>query len=442
MKRLIPVVALVLAFCVGIAWAADDVPYSQLMQNPLFANATPEIRLQMLNTKMEADELDVSSDLTVRLFWDVIVQQADPMERLKLFTQLEDQYDEFWASSDQSNYLLMEYLAGTEQAANLDFLGLMKIAYDLEEQGVISGSASRWTMQGFLALHLITDPAFQAMSPADKMVYLRGLNDQKLVLSDNTQGFSLSVFFEQIAGVAPEEREAFINANKDNVDGYTFSHALGGWINLDDVEPLLDPEVAAAATPQDKLAVLNAKIEAEVFDSFDLGEYPTSALIWEILAPIADPWERIQKYRELRDLYPNMPVTTDVEFTLVVDFMGGEPEAADKNVLGIIQRLQFMEDAEEISWHTVAPLHYGMVGMYTVVNPEYRAMSLMDRLAHLVNFDSQGWASSLTSSEYSEQVASEILAATPEAEKEAVLAQVLEIADFFTTSLIEDGYVD
>lgn len=424
------------------ALAADNVPFTQLMQNPLFANATPEIRLQMLNQKMAADELDVSSDLTVRLFWDVIVDEPDPLVRLQRFDTLESTYDEFWASSDTVAYLLMEYLAASEYAASKDYLAMMKMVRDLEEAGTVSSGDLSWLMDGFLALHLVTNAEYQAMSLSEKQLYLKTVGEQGFWTANTAMDFALGLASETLSLTPPEEQQGMLATMEPDLVGFVYSALSDGYGDLTDNVAMQDPDVQAAVTAEEKLAVINAKIDAEEMSSSDLGHNVCSRLLWDVIAPIHDPVARLAKYKELREVYRDLPITTEIEYTLALDVIAAEPVAASSDVLGIMIRIQEMEDEDAISWHAVAPLHYGMMAMLMATSQEYQAMADLDKLAYLVNFDPQNWASSLTSSEYSEQLACEMLSGAAEADRPALLEQVLATADFFTKSVVEGGYVE
>ncbi|MBN1878779.1 hypothetical protein JW823_01595 [bacterium] len=227
------VVGLVILVSMSLVYSASKKP-SDLMQIPEFQAASSEAKLAWLNGKLESKEFtsgDISMDVMTRLILDVLVQENNPLDMMKKYGEIREKYGKLGATYDLEKHLAVQYLATDPEAIKADIPGKCKIIHRLNKQKVLSWPGIADLLQGMMALHLATSADYQAMTPLQKIEYLRSMDGLNIVSNQTSSSFSKGIAAEWMSKTPASEQAALYKEIEVSADFFTKSAVKSGYMD-------------------------------------------------------------------------------------------------------------------------------------------------------------------------------------------------------------------
>ncbi len=209
MKRIFAAMVMMVLFCVP-SWSAQK-KVADLMKDEAFAKATAEQRLEWLNEKVDKKEFgssDVSADIVTRLFFDRLKDEKDAAARLTAYGALRAKLPKLTQTYELEAHLATDYLASTPEGQKADLPAMLKMLTKLQEEKKISWPAAAPLYEGMLSAHLASNAEYQKMSAKDKLMYLKKLNDDKVVGNMTTNRYARGVVAVALSEAGPEKQKA------------------------------------------------------------------------------------------------------------------------------------------------------------------------------------------------------------------------------------------
>ena len=198
----------------------------------------------------------------------------------------------------------------------------------------------------------------------------------------------------------------------------------------------------AAASPEERLAWINAKVTSKEYTSTDISIDVMGRLIMDVLIEEKTPQDRMKKYGEIRQKYTKLGATFDLEKHLAVEYLAADPAAKEADILGKCKIIQGLHKQKILSWPGIADLHRGMMALHLATSAEYQAMTPVQKVEYLKSMDGLNIVSNQTSSAFSKFVAADLMSRTPVAEQPELYKQIDAASDFFTKTAVRTGYID
>ncbi len=231
-RKIIVVTILILAASASV-FGASKKP-SELFQIAEFQAAAPEARLAWINGKLESKEYsssDISMDLLARLIMDVLVLEKTPQDQMKKYGEIRGKYVKLGATYDLEKHLTVQYLATDPEAMKADIPGKCKIINRFTQQKVLSWPGIADLLQGMMALHLATSAEYQAMTPMQKIEYLKSLDGLSIVTNQTSCSFSKGVAAELMSRTPAGDQGAQFKEIDFSSDFFTKTAIRTGYVD-------------------------------------------------------------------------------------------------------------------------------------------------------------------------------------------------------------------
>lgn len=216
--------------------------------------------------------------------------------------------------------------------------------------------------------------------------------------------------------------------------------AVTGWAAPVKYSDLAKDEAFAAATAEQRLEIVNRKIENKEIASYDISADGVGRLFRDRLRDEPDAGARITAYGQLRAKYSKLPATYELETHLVVEFLAASPEGQKGDLVGMMKWIKRFQDEGKMSWPAVAPLHDGMLGAYLISSAEYQGLPAKEKVVFLRKLSAEGAVADMTATHFTVGVVSSLLSQTPPEQQKAVFDELAPTLDFFTKSAIRNAY--
>lgn len=227
------IIALLVMSVITPVYGAAKKP-SELMQIPEFASASPEARLAWLNGKLESKEFtssDITIDVMTRFIMDVLVLEKTPTDQMTKYGEVRAKYTKLTSTYDLEKYLAVQYLATNPEAVKADIPGKCKMIHKLNKQNVLSWPGIADVLQGMMALHLATSADYQAMTPMQKIEYLKSMDGLNIVSNMTSATFSKGVAAELMSKTPAADQAALYKEIDVNSDFFTKSSVKSGYVD-------------------------------------------------------------------------------------------------------------------------------------------------------------------------------------------------------------------
>lgn len=204
MKKLIlcAMMGLVLSLGANQVVAADKIDAKTLLADAAFKGKTADQKLAHINQlimEKKAKSYDFS-DYSFRLVAEILAPLGTPMERLTKFAEINTKYSKLPSMYALENILIVDYLTKDPTASQADLKTKLKLVHDLKETKKVSWPGMADISTGMLAYLLVTDPEFNSKSAADKVMYLRTLENSNTVTKMTSAPFIKGVAMLEVAG--------------------------------------------------------------------------------------------------------------------------------------------------------------------------------------------------------------------------------------------------
>lgn len=203
MKKLIlcAILGLAVSFSATSAQAGDEA-IKALLADAAFTKKTNDQKLAHINQMIAEKKIksyDVS-DYSVRLVAEMVAPLATPAEKFAKMGEVKTKYSKLSSMYDLEKFLIVDYLTNDPTAKAADLKTKIKMIHDLKEAGKVSWPGMADISTGMLAYLLVTDPEFSSKSVADKVMYLRALENTKSVTKMTSAPFIEGMAVLHIAG--------------------------------------------------------------------------------------------------------------------------------------------------------------------------------------------------------------------------------------------------
>jgi hypothetical protein len=200
--------------------------YADLVKDEAFAKATVEQKLEYLQQKLESKEFasgDINADLIFRLMLERLKDEKDPVARITTYGVLRQKCPRLPQTYELDAHLISDYLVTTTEGQKGDLVGMMKLVQQLLTDKKTSWPAVAPIHEGMLHAHLTGNAEYQAMSPKDKLGYLKKLVAEKACSDMTTTRFARGVLGVVMTATAEDQRKAVLDEHAPNLDFFTKS---------------------------------------------------------------------------------------------------------------------------------------------------------------------------------------------------------------------------
>jgi hypothetical protein len=198
----------------------------------------------------------------------------------------------------------------------------------------------------------------------------------------------------------------------------------------------------AGADPEARLAWVNAKLDSREYTSSDINTDLMTRLIMDVLVQEASVKDQMTRYGKIRQAYGKLTATYDLEKYLATQYLATVPEAVNADIRGKCKIIHQLHKQKVLSWPGVADVLKGMIAFHLATSEEYQALTPVQKIEYLAGLDGLNVVSNLTTSSFSKAIAAELMSGTPADQRADMAGQIDAVADFFTRSSMQKGYLD
>ncbi len=218
-KFVLPIVMTLFVVAPANAQAPATVTPADLLNDPVFAQATSGKKLEMISQMIAEKKISTgTSKMTyyaARLYWDEIVKAGGPKAQIDRYAALVLAAPKLNALYDLENTLLLNYLADDPEASKADSKTRCKLVHQLITANKISWPGGASTIHGLLVQHLSTAPEYVGKSTEERVKYIRSMEAEGFVGNITTAPFLRMLPLPEVSKKAtPEEKKAFVNQIK------------------------------------------------------------------------------------------------------------------------------------------------------------------------------------------------------------------------------------